>query len=179
MSAIVKMKQRRGTAAAWTSANPILSAGEIGFETDTNKFKIGDGATVWNSLNYFIDESIISSTYAAGSIKTYNTGWTQAGSGFEDKEFVATHNLNENLSDLIVKFFVSSDGSEANAIEIMSASNEASTQVQGVSFYQNSVNEIKVQTGDDGFRYVADDGTVPILDSETWYWKVKVYKITD
>ena len=55
MSAIVKMKQRRGTAVAWTSANPVLSAGEIGFETDTNKFKIGNGVTTWDSLNYFVD----------------------------------------------------------------------------------------------------------------------------
>lgn len=43
---------RRGTAAAWTSANPVLSAGEPGFESDTNKQKIGDGTTAWNSLPY-------------------------------------------------------------------------------------------------------------------------------
>lgn len=49
----VRQQQRRGTAAQWTSANPILSAGEIGFEIDTNKFKIGDGTTRWASLVYF------------------------------------------------------------------------------------------------------------------------------
>jgi hypothetical protein len=43
---------RRGTAAEWVAANPTLSAGESGFETDTLKFKIGDGTTVWNSLQY-------------------------------------------------------------------------------------------------------------------------------
>ena len=43
---------RRGTAADWTDANPTLDAGESGFETDTRKFKIGDGSTVWNSLQY-------------------------------------------------------------------------------------------------------------------------------
>ena len=47
------MQQRRGTAEQWTAANPILSAGEIGFETDTNQFKIGDGSTAWASLSYF------------------------------------------------------------------------------------------------------------------------------
>jgi hypothetical protein len=36
-----RMQQRRGTAAQWTEANPRLAAGEIGLETDTNKFKIG------------------------------------------------------------------------------------------------------------------------------------------
>jgi hypothetical protein len=49
----VRQQQRRGTAAQWTSANPILSPGEIGFETDTNKFKIGNGTTRWVSLVYF------------------------------------------------------------------------------------------------------------------------------
>ena len=52
-----RMQQRRGTAAQWTAANPVLGAGEIGFETDTNKFKIGNGSTAWASLSYFIDGS--------------------------------------------------------------------------------------------------------------------------
>jgi hypothetical protein len=47
-----KIQLRRDTAADWTSTNPTLAAGEIGFESDTNKFKIGDGATAWTSLNY-------------------------------------------------------------------------------------------------------------------------------
>ncbi len=49
------MQQRRGTASAWTSANTVLTAGEIGVETDTGQFKIGDGTTTWNSLPYFKD----------------------------------------------------------------------------------------------------------------------------
>ena len=51
----VRQQQRRGTAAQWTSANPILSAAEIGYETDTNKFKIGDGTNRWSTLSYFVD----------------------------------------------------------------------------------------------------------------------------
>ena len=50
MSAV--MQQKRGTAANWFSANPILLAGEIGFESDTNKLKIGDGIKAWNDLDY-------------------------------------------------------------------------------------------------------------------------------
>ena len=48
-----RMQQRRGTAAQWTAANPTLAAGEIGFETDTNKFKIGNGSSAWTALSYF------------------------------------------------------------------------------------------------------------------------------
>ena len=54
-----RMQQRRGTAAQWISTNsgsgPILNAGEIGWESDTNKFKIGDGVTNWLNLDYFSD----------------------------------------------------------------------------------------------------------------------------
>jgi len=52
-----RMQQRRGTAAQWTSANPILNAGEMGWESDTNKFKIGDGTNHWADIDYFIDQS--------------------------------------------------------------------------------------------------------------------------
>lgn len=50
MTATIQM--RRGTAAEWTSANPVLAAGESGFETDTGRFKIGNGTTNWILLNY-------------------------------------------------------------------------------------------------------------------------------
>lgn len=49
----VKLIQiRGGTAAAWTTANPVLAAREMGLETDTRKTKFGDGTTPWNSLAY-------------------------------------------------------------------------------------------------------------------------------
>ena len=61
-----RMQQRRGTSAQWTTANPVLASGEIGFETDTNQLKIGDGVNSWGSLSYFIDE-----TNLAGSLSDY------------------------------------------------------------------------------------------------------------
>ena len=55
------MQQRRGTALQWISTNggdgPVLNAGEIGFESDTNKFKIGDGINHWVDLDYFTTDS--------------------------------------------------------------------------------------------------------------------------
>ena len=50
--AVVRIQLRRDTASNWTSADPTLAAGEIGIETDTDQFKIGDGATAWSSLSY-------------------------------------------------------------------------------------------------------------------------------
>ena len=47
-----KIQLRRDTAADWASNNPTLAAGEFGWESDTNRFKIGTGSAAWNSLEY-------------------------------------------------------------------------------------------------------------------------------
>jgi hypothetical protein len=65
-----RMQQRRGTASQWISSNnnngPILNAGEIGWESDTNKFKIGDGVSAWTALTYFVDATdVIASSLGA------------------------------------------------------------------------------------------------------------------
>lgn len=44
---------RRDTAANWLSTNPVLGSGEFGLETDTKGLKVGDGSTLWASLEYF------------------------------------------------------------------------------------------------------------------------------
>jgi hypothetical protein len=48
----VQIQFRRGIASLWTSTNPVLAEGEMGIETDTDQFKIGDGLTAWTSLSY-------------------------------------------------------------------------------------------------------------------------------
>lgn len=52
-----KMQQRRDTAANWTAANPILAAGEIGWESDTDQFKIGDGVNAWVDITDYYTPS--------------------------------------------------------------------------------------------------------------------------
>lgn len=49
------MEQRRGAASLWSTANPILKAGEIGVTTDTGVMKVGDGVNNWNALPVFQD----------------------------------------------------------------------------------------------------------------------------
>lgn len=53
MAAIFQFK--RATAARWWELNHVLLAGEPGYETDTKKFKIGDGSTPWHDLPYIGD----------------------------------------------------------------------------------------------------------------------------
>lgn len=49
---IVQMQQRRGTAAEWTTVNPVLADGEMGLESDTGKFKFGNGVQTWSARPY-------------------------------------------------------------------------------------------------------------------------------
>lgn len=48
----VQIQFRRDTAANWTANNPVLASGEMGVETNTGQFKVGNGSTAWNSLAY-------------------------------------------------------------------------------------------------------------------------------
>jgi hypothetical protein len=48
----IQVQLRRGTAAQWASINPVLGEGELCAELDTQKFKIGNGVSAWNSLPY-------------------------------------------------------------------------------------------------------------------------------
>ena len=47
-----RIQYRRDTASNWTSSDPVLAAGEPGYETDTGKEKVGDGSTAWTALAY-------------------------------------------------------------------------------------------------------------------------------
>jgi hypothetical protein len=63
-----RLQNRRDTAANWTSNNPTLAAGEIGLETDTAKYKMGDGTTAWNSLAYAYTAGATGATGPTGPI---------------------------------------------------------------------------------------------------------------
>jgi hypothetical protein len=49
----LKIQLRRDIAANWTANNPLLLNGEVGIETDTLKFKVGNGTQRWNSLSSY------------------------------------------------------------------------------------------------------------------------------
>jgi hypothetical protein len=76
MAVVTQIQVRRGTAAQWTSANPTLAAGELGFETDTNKIKCGNGSTAWNSLPYLAADGDITGVTAGTGISGGGTSGT-------------------------------------------------------------------------------------------------------
>ena len=93
-----RMQQRRGTAAQWTAANPILAAGEIGFETDTSKFKMGNGSSAWSALTYFANAAELAAIIdsAPEALNTLNELAAALG---DDPAFFT--NIAESISDNI------------------------------------------------------------------------------
>lgn len=95
-----RMQQRRGTAAQWTAANPILAGGEIGFETDSGKFKIGDGVTTWANLSYYASADDIAGLID-GAPELLNTLNELAAAIGDDPNFVTTMASKQYVGDAI------------------------------------------------------------------------------
>ena len=95
-----KIQFRRDTASNWTSVNPTLSQGELGYETDTTKYKIGDGTTAWTSLSYFsgytdadVDTHLNTSTASNGEYLSWDGSdydWATVPAGYTNSD-VDTH----------------------------------------------------------------------------------------
>jgi len=64
----IQIQFRRGTAAEWTGVDPTLAEGEMGIETDTNLFKIGNGNDSWTELPYGGLRGYVGSSGFTGSI---------------------------------------------------------------------------------------------------------------
>lgn len=122
-----------------------------------------------------------------GLIKKYGTGWinrsdwTNVHMGSDKTLNVdsnVAHGLDAPLSELIVKVFISTDGTDANSIHI-----EGFTVIVGVGYfghtiYQVDKNNIKIQTGVNGITYVNDVGGRFVVATQSWFYKIIVYKIT-
>ena len=59
MATVVKttFQFKHATAARWQEFNLVLAAGELGFELDKGRLKIGNGETSWNELKYLGGEN--------------------------------------------------------------------------------------------------------------------------
>lgn len=67
----VRIKQKYDTASNWSAKNPVLLAGEIGIESDTNKLKVGNGVNNWNDLLYSgNDSSTGTEVYVTDTLQT-------------------------------------------------------------------------------------------------------------
>ena len=97
-----KIQVRRDTAANWTSVNPTLSDGELGYETNTGYMKIGNGSTQWSSLSYFTPGAVdgdANTTYTLGTTASGgNANITLTGSDSTNDSVTLVAGTNVTLS---------------------------------------------------------------------------------
>ena len=95
-----RVQLRRGTAARWAAKNPLLLAGEEGYETDSRRSKVGDGLTRWNSLPYkSADTTGHGANHAAGGSDPISIQASQV-SDFTAAVAAAAPAVNTNASNL-------------------------------------------------------------------------------
>ena len=116
----VKIQMRRDTAAAWTAANPVLAAGEMGLETDTAKYKIGDGTTAWTSLAYSsLPSTAISTTTLSAKgdllVATANGTVARLGVGTADQALVV-----DSSTATGVKWATTAAGADVLQVQVFS-----------------------------------------------------------
>jgi len=101
----INIQSRRGTAASATANNTVLLSGELGVETDTGKFKIGDGTTAWNDLAYATAAANLTGTLPVASggtgIATLAAGYVPVGNG--TSAFSAVQATDANTASTIVQ----------------------------------------------------------------------------
>lgn len=150
------MQQRRGTAAEWTSADPILGSGEIGYETDTGKFKIGDGSTAWSSLTYFASiDSIVDG--APALLDTLNELAAAIG---DDEDFITTIN-----TDLAGKLSLS--GGSMTGTLVLAADPTNPTDAATKSYVDDEITTVNTTLASHGSDISDNADSINTLNSTT------------
>lgn len=96
------IQHKRGISSNWTSSDPVLAVSEIGYETDTGKFKIGDGASAWSALPYFSTSSGGSGTVTSITAGTGLSGGTITTSGTIALSHLGIESLTDPNADRIL-----------------------------------------------------------------------------
>jgi hypothetical protein len=124
----VRILLRRDTASNWVLNNPILLSGEIGIESDTNKFKIGNGSR-WNSITSYAfkpgEANGIATLDSSGKIPTSQMPNQTSVSGEVAAAIAAL--TTTSLAEGTNKYFTDARAIAANASIVSGISTNAST----------------------------------------------------
>lgn len=167
-----KILFRRDLAATWNSVDPILSAGEIGLESDTGKIKLGDGSSPWTDLNYFFGslettpyvESLVAGTgltitgnSGVGSTPTISIAQSVATSASPTFAQVTVNNLPVNDNHVASKSYVDGIAASINWHEFAYLATAAA--LPNTPTYNNSGDGIGATLTGTGNARLVVDGT--------------------
>ena len=169
-TAPVKFQLRRGAAADWNTANPVLRLGEPGLETDTNRLKFGDGVKTWTQLPY------VSMNGATGPQGPTGPTGPQGATGPVNVEFNNTYLLNPPPAPIGLTIDSTSNSQYVNIYwqyptQINVGINEAwlpyiiglGAQLEGVTYNGLSNQTVVLPTTNANFVNLRNNGTNPIL----------------
>jgi len=172
-----RIQLRRDTAAEWINYNPILAEIEIGYETDTMKWKVGDGVSTWSMLAYadLPDHDHNDIYYTEIEINTFLLGKSDTGhqhtesditdldkyTQLEVDNLISTHN--HNLADLSEKEYTSLDNIPATFPP--EAHTHAIADVTGLQTILDGVDSLIFSAGRNSFSvtnlYLSDGNGIP------------------
>lgn len=155
----VRQKQKYDISENWTSNNPILLAGEIGIESDTNKMKVGNGVNGWNDLPYFIDLSNKANLIGDNDFKGTQTISNQESDNSNSSIMINSKNI----------MFNNNDKGVTRTLAISSKLISALASSGGFSFLFNAVEQANMT--ENGFDFKKD----PTINSDPI---AKIYKLT-
>ena len=131
-----RMQQRRGLASQWASVNPVLAAGEIGFETDTSKFKMGNGTSTWSQLSYFANATELQAaidSVVGMSPESLNTLAEIATALGNDEDFLSALATNARVDNVVLGGAAQAQAAATAAATALTAHNAATTSVHGIA----------------------------------------------
>ena len=162
-----KILFRRDTASNWNTANPVLSAGEIGLESNTNKIKLGDGTTHWQDLDYFFGsvDDIVLNDFSDVVINDVQTGDVIRWNGtnwINDPINLATDTVGSYVSSLVEGTGVTISGNSGEGATPTIAIGQAVATTSSVSFARLETTGNVVVGGD-----LTVNGTTTVLNTDT------------
>jgi hypothetical protein len=131
-----RMQQRRGLASQWASVNPVLAAGEIGFETDTSKFKMGNGTSTWSQLVYFANATELQAAIDAVvglPPATLDSLAEIADALGDDPNFLSALATNARVDNVVLGGAAQAQAAANAAAAALTAHNAATTDVHGIA----------------------------------------------
>jgi hypothetical protein len=181
MAVVTQIQIRRGTASQWTSANPTLASGEFGYESDTGKFKLGNGSTAWTSLSYQGAGTVTSITAgtglsggtitSSGTIAIDSTVATLTGTqtltnktatGLVYTQTLLTPSFTTNAYTLVLgdqgDILLASNGSTAGTISIPTNASVAFPIGTQITIIQTGSGQLTIQAASSGTTTVASTG---------------------
>ena len=149
------------------------------------------GSTSWYIISQYSSTVITSTSTVLTNL--YDTGWVEnlINSGSPDWTGVqlsssgtgstsVNHGLNCGLDQIIIKLLVSTDGTDANSFELSVGDQRLSgTNTYGTTAHYVDANNIIIQTATNGIVFTNLTGARVFLDTDAYYYRIIVIRLTD